>query len=237
MIKKTKEFIALQNKWYKKLKQDGFEDIEFYNPKTGSGQSSPFMKTDRIPDTGQLRAAYSIELENHYRLSRNFLAHGPFYPNLKRKYLKFRKNGALYSFTNSKNDLDLQSFTPEQFRKAFRTFKAFHKAHDPYITRAQSKAWQLYCDGLTIREISDELRRLHSYKKLGKPPKRWGKATKGKPYSTFWVKTAIDRLKVDSIRFNATHSEGIDLWSGESAESGESILDFISSESLGSRES
>lgn len=186
---KQKEFIALQNEWYEKLKKDGFEDIEFYNPKTGQGHNSPYMRTRNSPHARQLAQNYSPQLLQHFRLCQNYLAHGPFYSNLRSKYLKLRANGDL----------------PAKIR----SFPDFQRAQDIYYSRAESTAWQLYCDGSTLREISVELRRLHKLQKLGKPPKRWGKAAKGEPYSIFWVKKLIDRVKLDSVKFNLTDYEGI----------------------------
>jgi hypothetical protein len=41
---RTKEFIKLQNKWYDKLSKKNFSDLEWLDKKSGSGQSSPFLR-------------------------------------------------------------------------------------------------------------------------------------------------------------------------------------------------
>lgn len=184
----SEEFLELNKEWYDKLKKDGFEDIEWFNPKTGIGQGSPFLRSKSSPDLGTLRARYSSALSQHYRLCRNFAAHGPFYTKIKHIY------------SNSK---DLQRSFP-RFRQYF---LSLDKAYSP----AEEELWNMYADGCTIREISRELRRLHKLKKLGKSPKRWGKAYKGQPYSIFWVQQRLKALKVDCAIFNQTHPEGIKL--------------------------
>ena len=182
----TKEFIKLQKKWYKKLDRSGFEDLEWFNEKNGLGQGSPFLKSKNVPDTGTIRKKYTKSLQQHYRLCRNFRQHGDFYSILRTKY---------------RNSSDLQ--------RNFPSFKKFLESLESYYTKAQEKLWELYSEGITYKEITDELRRLHRRKRLGKPPKRWGKAHRGEPYSIFWVKKQIDKLKVDMIVFNRTHAEGL----------------------------
>ena len=42
--KKTKEFIRLQKKWYKKLAKSGFSDLEWTDEKTAKGQNTPYLR-------------------------------------------------------------------------------------------------------------------------------------------------------------------------------------------------
>jgi len=184
--KSNREFLDLQNKWYKKLKRSGFEDIEWTNPKTGRGQNSPYLKAGNSVTSKQMRSESASALQQHYRLCRNFLANGPFYTNCKDIFKKNR----------------------EKYAK-FRTFKAFSEHLQPYHNKAAQECWRLYCDGFTIRKISDALRSLHRQWKLSSPKNRWGASSKGEPYSTFWVAKKIDELKVDCIVFNISDPEGL----------------------------
>ena len=210
----NKEFVKLQSKWYDKLKKSGFEDIEWYNPKTGLGQGSPFLKSDNIPDTGQIRKAYAPELENHFRLCRNFRANGPFYPHLRQNY---RNSGDL--------------------RAKYAKLKDYLATFEEWYTTVDYKVWDAYTEGATIRDISAMLRSLYRQKKLGKPPKQWGssnrrhtwgRSSNGEPYSIYWVKHRLDFLKLANIKFNHTHPDGIDVWGEEDDE------DFDISDNRGS---
>lgn len=214
--KQFKEFVQLQNKWYEKLKKSGFQDIEWYDPSSGLGQGSPFLKSNDIPDSGVLRKAYSSELQNHYRLCRNFRENGPFYPNLKRLY---RDSAHL--------------------KAEFRSFKAFTASLEDYYTKVDYELWNAYTEGSTIRQISALLRRLYRTKAIGATPKSWhgntdkrhtwGKSATGEPYSIFWVKHRLDYLKLANIKFNHLDPEGIDVWTDD-----EDDEDFDISDNRGS---
>lgn len=181
-----KEFIKLKKEWYDKLKEDGFKDLEWFDPKTGLGQGSPYLKNDKIPTTGALRKNYSPELPQHYRLCQNFLSYGPFHLNLAQKY---EKNHEIFnSYTN---------------------FGAFLADQDPKYSLAESILWELYCEGKPLKTISDELRRLYKLRLLDRVPKRWGKAHKGLPFSIYWVKHKVDKIKLDCAEFNFKDPEGL----------------------------
>ena len=57
----------LQKKWYKILKEAGFDDIEFYDYRTNS--YSVFMKRD----TTNLSTSYNGSSEEYYRLAREWV--------------------------------------------------------------------------------------------------------------------------------------------------------------------
>lgn len=82
----NEEFLKLRNEWYKKLEKSGFEDLEWYNPDTGMGQGSPYLKSSTSHTLGSLRRNYASATQSHYRLCRNFLQHGGFYTILKENY-------------------------------------------------------------------------------------------------------------------------------------------------------
>lgn len=182
----TKEFRNLQSEWYDKLKKEGFEDIEWYNPKTGIGHGSRFLKSKNIPDTGNIVRNYSPDVENLYRLCRNFLAHGPFYSKFQDIY------------ANS-----------DELKRNFKSLRGFINSIDFVYSRAETECFRLHSEGASLREISKELRRLHRRKKLGKPPKRWGVATKGEPYSIYWVSHKVRDLRSDMRLFNGSDEEGL----------------------------
>jgi hypothetical protein len=50
-------FAKLQTQWYAKLKQDGFSDLEWHDPKSGYGQNSPNLKQEvRLTDSTRAAA-------------------------------------------------------------------------------------------------------------------------------------------------------------------------------------
>jgi hypothetical protein len=60
--KQTKaELISL---WYKKLKQSGFEDLEWLDNKTGLGQNTPHLKRS----SARILQKYSAETAQHYNI-------------------------------------------------------------------------------------------------------------------------------------------------------------------------
>ena len=68
------EFLRLNEKFYKKLKAQGFSDIEYYNPSTGIGQNEPYIKTGRHSSYLYAHRAN----EEFYRRARAFLHHHTF---------------------------------------------------------------------------------------------------------------------------------------------------------------
>lgn len=202
---KNKEFVKLQSEWYDKLKKEGFDDIEWFDPKTGIGQGSPYLKTKGSVTQAAIERNHTQALAQHYRICRNFLQNGPFYLNLTEKYCR--------------ND---------QIFDTYANFGAFLADQAQKYTLAESILWECYCSGFSIRDISIELRRLYKLRLLDRVPKRWGKACKGLPFSVFWVKKTLDRLKLDCTAFNLNDSEG--LASLESAEDSEGV-DFEKGES------
>jgi len=90
--KKDKEFRELQDKWYKKLAKEGFDDLEWTDSKTGRGQNSRYLKKT----LNNLRKVYDKNRATHYRLCENFLTHGRF-PSKKHEFIfKLYVNGISY---------------------------------------------------------------------------------------------------------------------------------------------
>lgn len=90
--KRHKEFMKLQNEWYKKLKDSGFDDIEWQRSDTGYEEYSPFLKgfqsyIDR-PDF--------IATQNWYLLVQNYLTHAPLHPKIEKIVLELYATGLSY---------------------------------------------------------------------------------------------------------------------------------------------
>lgn len=67
----SKAFIKLLNQWYAKLSKSGFEDIEWYDPKTGKGQNSDMLHRP----AGNIGRTYSKSTEFYYAMCRNYITH------------------------------------------------------------------------------------------------------------------------------------------------------------------
>ena len=68
---KDKEYARLQKEWYNKLKDDGFEDLEWIDHSTGKGQNSDYLKRP----SQSIAISYSPETEEHYRIMRHYATH------------------------------------------------------------------------------------------------------------------------------------------------------------------
>lgn len=76
LSEKEQEFAELQSKWYAKLAENGFEDQEWVDHKTGFGHDAPFRKKTSC----QIRKKYDPAVEEHFRRCRVFLEHGQIKP-------------------------------------------------------------------------------------------------------------------------------------------------------------
>lgn len=74
---RTKEFIQLQNKWYKKLTKEGFVDLEWLDKKSGLGHSSPFLTGSSSNFKSLQLSTYSETLE-YYNAAQAFTYHYKF---------------------------------------------------------------------------------------------------------------------------------------------------------------
>lgn len=68
----TAAFIKLQQLWYKKAAESGFQDIEAANPETGNAYK--YLNTQ---SNSRLTADKIAEKQHYYRRWSNFLAHNP----------------------------------------------------------------------------------------------------------------------------------------------------------------
>lgn len=179
---KKKDFKQLEAVWYDKLKASGFHDQEAFKSKDKVYEFSPYLnsKISMLPSQYAKRLAKIATPA--YESFRNYLMHGPFYPNLHIKYQKERYNGG---FTG--------------------LFSDFLDSQDIYWNEVESLSWQFYCDGATYRGISKELRRLYRLKKLSTPTRS---LKKGMPFSLYYIQKLIPKLKQASADFNRTDPNG-----------------------------
>jgi hypothetical protein len=68
----SKKFIELQNKWYDKLTDSGFSDIEYLDQKTGQGQSTPYLESS-LNHFRHLRASDISNMLEYFTLASQFL--------------------------------------------------------------------------------------------------------------------------------------------------------------------
>lgn len=133
----TKHFKKLKTKWYAKLKEDGFEDIEYHDPETGIGEGSPYLKGRVSPKNIDFESAKTFsDFLSFLRLFQSHLAQLRL--NLPRKPHK-----ASYK--------TLESFKNAQIRYKKEVNKTYYALLDPILL-------EKYLAGKTLREISAELR-------------------------------------------------------------------------------
>ncbi len=89
---KSKDFIKLQKQWYKKLKDSGFDDIEFTDHATGLGQNSAYLKRP----SAYLAKKYNKQTDKYYSLFRNFLTFGTFTSKIDKNIALWHSEGVSY---------------------------------------------------------------------------------------------------------------------------------------------
>lgn len=82
---KTKEFRELQSKWYKKLRQQGFEDLE---RKAGRLKTGALQNISHLYNTEQ----FNIK-EEYYRLAGQFLHEHKFKSGIEKKIWELHSEG------------------------------------------------------------------------------------------------------------------------------------------------
>ena len=91
-IYSSAKFIKLRNKWYTKLTNSGFHDLEWHDPATSQGQNSPFL-SQKLP-----KLAYTdyLSIYNYYNYARSFLRHGKFKTAVHRLVWRYHSQGFTY---------------------------------------------------------------------------------------------------------------------------------------------
>lgn len=230
---KNKTFNDLKNHWYKKLKDEGFEDQEhFYYENRNEFRETPYLQSSRSMRQDQQhykRAKISSQAYNSYQ---NYLVHGPFYPNLHVKYQEIRhldqKDLVKVGFGRLKANCAASNASPQASKpqtplfagsQGTLTFSGFLASQEVYWNETETIAFQLYIDGFTYREISDELRRLYKQNRLSTTYR--DKYRKRLPYSLFYVQKLIPKIRAASDRFNSTAYEGSNVYEAERQEAWE----------------
>lgn len=129
----SKQFKKLQKEWYNKIASTGFEDVELFNETFGNAERC-YLKRPSF----KWALKWDSAILEHFRIARNFLAHGIF-----------------------ASDLD-------------------------------KKIWELYTEGLSIRQIASKLTK------------------EGLPHSAFPIFTRLKTLKVQMYLFNKQHESELD---------------------------
>jgi len=102
MNPKSKEFIEIQSKWYKKLKDKGFKDAEADEYSLKNSDSSHFMRgrmgnsSSRGKPGGQDFSDYAVyysSVEEYYRLAGQFLYSYPFKDDREKKIWELHSEG------------------------------------------------------------------------------------------------------------------------------------------------
>jgi len=88
----SKEFRELQAKWYKKLSEDGFDDLEWTDNKTGIGQNSGYLKRSR----SHIDPVHADFAETYYAMCRNWLSHSPKIKKYERFIFELHSEGIGY---------------------------------------------------------------------------------------------------------------------------------------------
>ena len=88
---KTKEFQELQTKWYKKLQQKGFNDIERTDK---IGKAAGRLKTDALENVSHSYSAHQFSIkEEYYRLAGQFLHEHKFKTQVEKKIWELHSEG------------------------------------------------------------------------------------------------------------------------------------------------
>lgn len=149
----TKQFKKVQREWYSKLKESGFDDLEWFNPKTGFGQNSDYLKKTVFFDRKRLGKDRGTSA--FFRLLRHFLVESGFLRlKMPRKRLKLGKNADL----NSVND----KASPKKAKESTFQAEASSKKAEASSKKAQASSSQAKEDQ-TLH--NDYLKRLCQYYK------------------------------------------------------------------------
>jgi hypothetical protein len=82
----SKAYTQLKNKWYSKLTQAGFEDLEWHDKSTGKGQNSDYLRGSAAKGR-----TWAPERAQFYRLLQNYLTHYQF-GSMQDRYVMHRLN-------------------------------------------------------------------------------------------------------------------------------------------------
>jgi len=100
---RTEKFKQLQRDWYKKLYDEGFDDLEYFSFEHSAGQDGIIYDKVNFRIINKLRHMKLKDYHNHttatyqhYTALRNFLTHADLRPSLDRKLLELYTDGLTY---------------------------------------------------------------------------------------------------------------------------------------------
>ena len=227
------DFKKIQKEWYSKLNSEGFEDIEWFNPDTGFGQNSPYLKRC----TNQIRLRMNPASLRLFRLFQHFLAESGFLRLKKpRNRLKLGKSARQQpksahkkpkTTRTSKGKPTTSKGKPTTSKsKPSKALQAYNKQLSKYFNHlCQTELALKYCDGWTMRQISKHMRAQFTLSRLdlassdrlkpelvGSRHLTWlvkELAPKQTSFSLFWVHYNLTKLLKASAVFNSTHELGL----------------------------
>jgi len=242
------ELKKVQKEWYEKLSESGFDDIEWFNPNTGKGHNSPYLKRG----TNLIRKRMNPSTSRLYRLFQHFLMESGFLrPKMPRKRLKLRKSarpkpGKARTSSRKPNSSSLQANSSSRNLSRYTTasIKDYNSKLSNYFNQlCQAELALKYCHGWTMRDISAHMRRQFTVSRLDLPSSKRMKAEittsrhitwlvkslrpKQASFSLFWVHYNLTKLLKASTIFNLTHEQG--LVSQDMEHEDESIGEFMES--------
>ena len=213
------DFKKIQKEWYSKLNSEGFEDIEWFNPDTGFGQNSPYLKRC----TNQIRLRMNPATLRLFRLFQHFLADSGFL-RLKKPRNRLKLGKTARQQPKSANKKTKKPTTSKG--EPSKALLAYNKQLSKYFQHlCQTELALKYCDGWTMRQISKHMRAQFTLSRLdlasserlkpelvGSRHLTWlvkELAPKQSSFSLFWVHYNLTKLLKASALFNSTHKLGL----------------------------
>jgi hypothetical protein len=109
----TRQFKALQKQWYDRLNEEGFVDEELFSEEFGN-HNTTFLKRPGFKWVNKWDPA----IVEHFRLARNFLAHGTFASKIDEKIWQLHSEGySIREIVSKLNQEDIKISTFPVFTK------------------------------------------------------------------------------------------------------------------------
>lgn len=190
-MKRDAKFLKLQKKWYEKLLEDGFTDIEWTRSQKSFDQNSPYLHGFR---ERQDRPTFE-HTQNWYLLVQNYRTHAISLPKTSTKVLKREIKPGQKLWKHWK-------LTSPDSNIATRTYQIHSR-----IPRMHKLILDLYIEGIPYRAIADQISRNYStrLKKLVHPKKKLPKKPLINYLKVFYI---LQQHLPYVIQWNKTHPEG-----------------------------
>lgn len=137
------QYAKLQKKWYAILADDGFEDIEWVDHKTGKGHNSGFLKGSLI--SGKI---YHPGRDLYFQLASNYLLHCKALKEkpYERFIWKHHANGLTYA--------EVQKEVKDKYGKAQSMYTIYYQLRD--LAKLCYKWNQTHPEGLLVKRAEDK---------------------------------------------------------------------------------